>query len=81
LAKLREIEIKLAQGKDVVTACRDARTTDKTFDRRRREYDGMKVDQARPLKRLEQENARLKLLIGELHQKKPVLTDFAKGNF
>ena len=81
VAKLREIEVKLSQGKDVMTACREAGTTDKTFYRWRREYGGMKVDQARRLKQLEQENARLKRLIGELHLEKAVLTDVAKGNF
>jgi len=81
VARLREIEVKLSQGKDVMTACREAGTTDKSFYRWRREYGGMKIDQARRLKQLEQENARLKRLIGELHLEKAVLTDVAKGNF
>jgi putative transposase len=81
VAKLREIEVKLSQGKDVMTACREAGTTDKSYYRWRREYGGMKVDQAKRLKQLEQENARLKRLVGELHLEKAVLTDIAKGNF
>ncbi len=59
VAKLREIEVKIGQGKDVLTACREAGATDKSYYRWRREYGGMKVDQAKRLKQLEQENARL----------------------
>ena len=81
VAKLREIEVKIGQGKDVLTACREAETTDKRYYRWRREYGGMKVDQAKRLKQLEQENARLKRLVGELHLEKAVLTDVARGNF
>jgi len=81
VAKLREIEVKLSQGKDVLVACREAGVTDKSYYRWRREYGGLKVDQARRLKQLEKENARLKRLVGELHLEKAVLTDVAKGNF
>jgi len=81
VAKLREIEVKLSQGKDVLVACREAGVTDKSYYRWRREYGGLKVDQARRLKQLEKENARLKPLVGELHLEKAVLTDVAKGNF
>ena len=82
VAKLREIEVKLSQGKDVLTACREgAGATDKSYYRWRREYGGLKVDQARRLKQLEKENARLKRLVGELHLEKAVLTDVARGNF
>ena len=81
VAKLREIEVKLSQCKDVLTACREAGVTDKSYYRWRREYGGLKVEQARRLKQLEQENARLKRLVGELHLEKAVLADVAKGNF
>ena len=81
VAKLREIEVKLSQGKDVLTACREAGATDKSYYRWRREYGGLKVDQARRLKQLEKESARLKRLVGELHLEKAVLTDVARGNF
>ncbi len=50
VAKLREIEVKIGQGKDVLTACREAGATDKSYYRWRREYGGMKVDQAKRLK-------------------------------
>jgi putative transposase len=81
VAKLREIEVKLSQGSEVKTACREAGTTDKSYYCWRREFGGMKVDQAKRLKQLEQENARLKRLVGELYLEKAVLTDVAKGNF
>jgi len=80
VAKLREIEVKLSQGKDVLVACREAGVTDKSYYRWRREYGGLKVDQARRLKQLEKENARLKPLVGELHLEQAVLTDVARGN-
>ena len=81
VVKLRGIEVKLSQGKDVLTACREAGATDKSYYRWRREYGGLKVDQARRLKQLEKENARLKRLVGELHVEKALLTDVAKGNW
>jgi len=56
VAKLREIEVKLSQGKDVLVACREAGVTDKSYYRWRREYGGLKVDRARRLKQLEKEN-------------------------
>ena len=68
VAKVREIEVKIGQGKDVLSACREAGATDKNYYRWRREYGGMKVDQA-------------KRLVGELHLEKAVLTDVARGNF
>jgi hypothetical protein len=49
VAKLREIEVKMAQAKDVLTACREAGATDKSYCRWRREYGGMKVEQAKRL--------------------------------
>jgi len=57
VAKLREIEAKIGQGKDVPSACGEVRATDKSYYRWRREYGGMEVDQAKRLKQLEQENA------------------------
>ena len=81
VAKLREIEVKIGQGKDVLTACREAGATDKSYYRWRREYGGMKVDQAKRLKQLEQENARLKRLLADAELDKAILREAAKGNF
>jgi putative transposase len=63
----------------VLRACIEAGVTDKSYYRWWREYGGLKVDQARRLKQLEKENARLKRLVGEPHLEKVVLTDMAKG--
>ena len=71
VAKLREIEVKIGQGKDVLSACREAAVTDKSNYRWKREYGGMKVDQAKRLKRL----------VDDLHLERAVLTDVARGNF
>jgi hypothetical protein len=63
VTQLREIEVKIGQCEAVLTACREAGATDKSFYRWRREYGGMKVDQAKRQKQLEQENAALKRLV------------------
>ena len=81
MVKLRGIAVKIAQCKVVLIACREAGAAEKNYYRWRREYGGMKVDQAKQLKQLEQENPRLKRLVGELHLEKAVLTDVARGNF
>ena len=78
---LRQIEVAVANGKPTDQACRDAGIVEQTYYRWRREYGGMKVDQARRLKELEQENAKLKRLVSELSLEKLVLKDIASGNF
>lgn len=78
---LRQIEVAVANGKPTEQACRDAGIVEQTYYRWRREYGGMKVDQARRLKELEQENAKLKRLVSELSLEKLVLKDIASGNF
>jgi transposase-like protein len=78
---LRQIEVAIANGKPTDQACRDAGIVEQTYYRWRREYGGMKVDQARRLKELEQENTKLKRLVSELSLEKLVLKDIASGNF
>ena len=63
--KLREAEVELARGATVKDACRTLAVTEHTYYRWRREYGGLKLDQARKLKRLEKENSRLKQLLAE----------------
>jgi len=63
--------------------CRKIGVTDQTYYRQRKEYGGMRVDQARRLKKLEQENARLKKLVAELSLDKQILKEasaFASKN-
>ena len=78
---LRQIEVQIANGKKVPQACKEAGIHTQTYYRWRKEYGGLKLDQARRLKELEKENARLKRLVAELSVEKQVLRDVAQGNF
>lgn len=81
VAKLKEIEVLQASGKDIALACKAAGVSDKSYYRWRKEYGGLKSDQARRFKELENENARLKRLVAELSLEKAVLKEVASGNF
>ena len=81
IAKLREAEVKLAKGTAVGQVCKDLGVTEPTYYRWRTEYGGMKLDQARRLKDLEKENARLKRLLAEAELDKAILKEAASGNF
>jgi putative transposase len=78
---LRQVEVAVANGKSTPQACKEAGIVEQTYYRWRREYGGLKVDQARRLKDLEQENSKLKRLVSELSLEKLVLKDIASGNF
>ena len=78
---LRQIEVAVANGKTTPIACRESGITEQTYYRWRKEFGGLQVDQARRLKELEQENAKLKRLVSELRLEKLVLKDIASGNF
>jgi putative transposase len=78
---LRQIEEGTANGKMMPQACKEAGITEQTYYRWRKEYGGLQVNQARRLKELEQENAKLKRLVAELSLDKLVLKDIASGNF
>jgi len=78
---LRQVEVAIANGKTTPQAAREAGITEQTYYRWRREFGGLKLDQARRLKQLEKENSRLKRLVAELSLEKQVLRDVAQGNF
>ena len=78
---LRQIELEIANGKTTPQACRDAEITAQTYYRWRKEFGGLKLDQAKRLKELERENAKLKRLVAELSLEKQILKDVAEGNF
>ena len=78
---LRQIEVAVANGKTTSLACKEALITDQTYYRWRKEFGGLQVDQARRLKELEQENAKLKRIVANLSLEKLVLKDIAEGNF
>jgi transposase-like protein len=79
--KLREAEILLSQGSTVAEASRKLNVTEQTYYRWRKEYGGMRVDQARRLKELEQENSRLKKLVADITLDNAILKEAARGNF
>ncbi|MDD5089183.1 MAG: IS3 family transposase [bacterium] len=76
---LRQIEVEIANGKTTPQACRDAQITAQTYYRWRKEFGGLKLDQAKRLKELEKENSRLKRLVAELSLEKQVLREVAPG--
>ena len=79
--KLRQAEVLLSQGQTVAQACKVTGITEQTYYRWRKEYGGLKLDQAKRLKELEKENLKLKRLVAELSLEKQVLKDVAEGNF
>ena len=79
--KIREAEVLLGQGQTVKDICRKWNITDPTYYRWRQEYGGLKLDQAKRLKDLERENARLKRAVADLTLDKLILTEAAEGNF
>lgn len=81
IMKLREVEIQQGKGLDIMAACRQAGITDATYYRWRREYGGMKIDQAKKYKELERENARLKKLVADQALDIAILKEAATGNF
>ena len=81
IQKLREAEVLLSQGRNVSEACRQIGVTDNTYYRWRKEYGGIRSDQAKRLKELERENARLKKLVAEAALDKAILREAASGNF
>ena len=78
---LRQIEVGIANGKTTPQACKEVEITVQTYYRWRKEYGGLKLDQAKRLKELERENAKLKRVVAELSLEKQVLKDIAEGNF
>ena len=78
---LRQIEVAVANGKSTAQACKEAGIVEQTYFRWHKEYGGLQADQAKRLKDLEQENAKLKRLVANLSLDNLVLKDFASGNF
>ncbi len=78
---LRQAEVDLAQGRTVGEVCRGLGVSEASFYRWRTEYGGLKVDQARRIKELERENARLKRAVAELTLDKQILREAAEGQY
>ena len=81
IRKLREAEVKLAAGSTTPEACRALGISEQTYYRWRKEYGGMQVSQAKKLKDLERENARLKKLVADQALDKAILEEVIKGNY
>jgi transposase-like protein len=78
---MREAEILLSQGASIAEASKKIGVSEQTYYRWRREYGGMRIEQAKRLKELEKENARLKKLVADLSLDNSILKEAARGNF
>ena len=81
VGKLRQVEVLVGQGKPVAEAIRAIGVTELTYYRWRAEYGGLKLDQVRRLKLLEQENGRLCRAVSDLTIEKLILKEAASGNW
>jgi len=79
--KLREAEVRLGQGADVLTICKELDISEQTYYRWRNQYGVMKAEEVRRLKELEKENATLKRLLADAELDKAALKEIARGNF
>ena len=80
ISKLREAEVELARGLKVPQVCKKLEVTEQTYYRWRKKYGGLRMDQAKRLKDLERENARLKKLLAEAELDKAILREAASPN-
>jgi putative transposase len=80
VAKLRQIEVLVSHGKTAPVACKEAGMVDQTFYRWRKEYGGLQVEQAKKMKEVQKENAKLRRAIADLTLEKQILKDIAEGN-
>ena len=81
IAKLRQVDVLTGQGRSISEAVKTIAVTETTYFRWRSEYGGMKTDQAKRLKALEVENARLRRAVSDLTLDKLILSEAARGNF
>ncbi len=81
IAMLREAEVRLSQGEKIGLICKGLGTSEQSYYRWRREYGGLKVNQARRLKELEKENLRLRKAVSDLTLDKMILNEALSGNY
>ena len=81
ITKLREAEVHLSQGQTIPQVCKKLGVSEQTYYKWRKEYGGVRTDQAKRLKELERENTRLKKLLAEAELDKAILKEAASGNF
>ena len=80
IGKLRQIEVLIAQGHSTGAASKEAGVSEQSYYRWRKEYGGLRLDQAKRLKELEKENQRLKRLVADLSLDKAMLEEVTRGN-
>jgi putative transposase len=80
MAKLREVEVGLAKGESVALVCRRLEITEQTYYRWRKEYGGLKIEQAKRFRELEKENTRLRRLVAEQALDLSILREASRGN-
>jgi len=81
VAKLRQVDVMVSQGQNIADAIRQIGVSEVTYYRWRQEYGGLKADQVKRLKQLEQENSRLRRAVSDLTLDKLILQEAARGNF
>jgi transposase-like protein len=81
IRKLRDADALLAAGKTIGQVCQALQVSEQTFHRWRAQYGGMKAEEAKRLKNLEEENKRLKHLLAEAELDKAILKEALRGNF
>ena len=81
IGKLREAEVEIAKGQTIAQVAKKLGITEQTYYRWRKEYGGLRTDQAKRLKELEKENARLKRLVANQALDMEILKEAASGNF
>ena len=81
IGKLREAEVLQSQGASIEAICKQLEVNNQTYYRWRKEYGGIRIDQAKKLKTLEQENARLKKIIADLTIDNSILKEVTRGNY
>jgi transposase-like protein len=79
--KLREVEVEVGRGKTVAEAVKKIGVTEQTYYRWKKQFGGLRIDQAKRLKDLEKENSRLKRLLADAELDKAILREAASGNF
>ena len=81
ISKLREAEVLQSSGLSIVEICRQLEVKEQTYYKWRKEYGGMRVNQAKKLKEVEQENSRLKKLVADLSLDNAILKETVRGNY
>ena len=81
VAKLQQVDVLVSQGQNIADAIRQIGVSEVTYYRWRQEYGGLKTDQVKRLKELEQENSRLRRAVSDLTLDKLILQEAARGNF